>query len=400
MDLTSSLTAGSLGLAVGAGAATAWLRSRPGVEPAAGEDAGSPPDRLPDGATAVLSILPGGAAVVDRLGRAVWATPPAYSWGLVRDGRVVHPAVLESVRAVHADGGSSSLEVELRRRRGTRGLPVAVHVAPLTAQLAVVLAEDRSDARRVDDVRRDFVANVSHELKTPVGALSLLAEAVEGASDDPEAVKRFSGRMQHEATRLSSLVNELIDLSRLQGDDPMLHATVVQLDDVVADAVDRVRTMATATAIDLRVAGERHRVVYGDREQLTMAVRNLLLNAVNYSPGRTHVVVAVRGAGDTVEVSVTDQGIGIPARDLERIFERFYRVDPARSRATGGTGLGLSIVKHVCANHGGEVAVWSVEGSGSTFTLRLPAHTEPVGQPVGQPVEAPAEPMALRKVVP
>jgi two-component system sensor histidine kinase SenX3 len=180
----------------------------------------------------------------------------------------------------------------------------------------------------------------------------------------------------------------------------MRHATVVQLDDVVADAVDRVRTMATAKAIDLRVAGERHRVVYGDREQLTMAVRNLLLNAVNYSPGRTHVVVAVQGAGDTVEVSVTDQGIGIPARDLERIFERFYRVDPARSRATGGTGLGLSIVKHVCANHGGEVAVWSVEGSGSTFTLRLPAHTEPVEQPVEAPGEAPAEPVALRKVVP
>jgi two-component system sensor histidine kinase SenX3 len=158
VDLTSSLTAGALGVVVGAGAATAWLRSRPRVESATEGDDGRPEDGLPDGATAVLSILPGGAAVVDRLGRAVWATPPAYSWGLVRDGRVVHPAVLESIRAVHADGGSSSLEVELRRRRGARGLPVAVHVAPLTAELAVVLAEDRSDARRVDDVRRDFVA--------------------------------------------------------------------------------------------------------------------------------------------------------------------------------------------------------------------------------------------------
>ncbi len=405
MDLTSALAAGTLGAVVGAGAALAWRRPRRRAAEAVDDEEGTrPQERLPEGATAVLSVLPGGAAVVDRLGRAVWATPPALSWSLVRDGRISHPLVMEAVRAVHADGGSSSLEVELRRRRGTRGRLVAVHVAPLAEELAVVLAEDRSDAQRVDAVRRDFVANVSHELKTPVGALSLLAEAVADAKDDPEAVERFAGRMQHEASRLTSLVNELIDLSRLQGDDPMRHATVVQLDDVVHDAVDRVRTLATAHSIELRVAGERRRVVYGDREQLTMAVRNLLINAVNYSPERTHVVVAVHGVGDTVEVSVSDQGIGIPPRDLERIFERFYRVDPARSRATGGTGLGLSIVKHVCANHGGEVAVWSVEGSGSTFTLRLPAHTEPARALAEDSSDSAAADDAvvqpLRKVVP
>ena len=224
----------------------------------------------------MLSILPGGAAVVDRLGRAVWATPPAYSWGLVRDGRVVHPAVLESIRAVHADGGSSSLEVELRRRRGTRGLPVAVHVAPLTAQLAVVLAEDRSDARRVDDVRRDFVANVSHELKTPVGALSLLAEAVEGASDDPEAV---SGSPAGCSTRppgcpawsTSSSTCPGCRATTRCGTPRSCSWTTWWPTPSTGSA-----PWPTAKAIDLRVAGERHRVVYGDREQLTMAVRNLL----------------------------------------------------------------------------------------------------------------------------
>jgi two-component system sensor histidine kinase SenX3 len=250
---------------------------------------------------------------------------------------------------------------------------MAIRVVPLTPELVLVLAEDRSEVARVVDVRRDFVANVSHELKTPVGALSLLAEAVEGASDDPEAVLRFAARMQHEAARLASMVNELIELSRLQGDDPLADAAPVLVDDVIADGADFVRTAAAAKNIDLRVTGDHGLVVHGVRKQLTTALRNLLDNAVNYSAERTRVVVSVHAGGDMVEISVADQGIGISDVDQHRIFERFYRVDPARSRETGGTGLGLSIVRHVCINHGGDVAVWSVEGSGSTFTLRLPA---------------------------
>ena len=259
----------------------------------------------------------------------------------------------------------------------------------------------------VDEVRRDFVANVSHELKTPVGALSLLAEAVEGAAEDPEAVLRFAGRMQHEAARLSSMVNELIELSRLQNDDARAHSTEVSIDDVIADGCDFVRTAVAAKQIDLRATGEHGLVVFGVREQLVTALRNLLDNAVSYSPERTRVVVAAHAVDDRVEISVTDQGIGISEADQDRIFERFYRVDPARSRATGGTGLGLSIVKHVCVNHGGDVVVWSSEGSGSTFTLRLPtgSHT-PSGYSVPSHPditadEATAEPATpLRKVVP
>ena len=214
-----------------------------------------------------------------------------------------------------------------------------------------------------------------------MAALSLLAESVLAAADDPVAIERFAGRMQLEAARLSTLVVELIDLSRVQGDAPLSHAEVIPVEDVVRDATDRTRLSATAADIALVTSVQPGMRVYGDREQLVSALKNLVDNALAYSPARTRVAVAARMAVDRVEISVTDQGIGIPERDLGRIFERFYRVDPARSRATGGTGLGLSIVKHVCANHGGEVDVWSVEGAGSTFTLRLPAQMSSPASP-------------------
>ena len=240
----------------------------------------------------------------------------------------------------------------------------------------LLLVEDLTEARRIEAVRRDFVANVSHELKTPVGALSLLSEAVMDAADDPEAVARFAGRMQIEATRLTSLVQEIIDLSRVQNDDPLEDAEPVAVDELVAEAVDRCRHPANAKQITMATVDAPDLYVWGHRGQLAAALGNLVENAVNYSPAHTRVGIAGRKVnapgGNMVEISVTDQGMGISPADRERIFERFYRVDPARSRATGGTGLGLSIVKHVAASHGGEVTVWSAEGQGSTFTLRLP----------------------------
>jgi len=181
--------------------------------------------------------------------------------------------------------------------------------------------------------------------------------------------------MQHESSRLTMMVQDLIALSRLQSNDPLRQAQIVNIDDVVAEAVDSTHMEAEAREIRLEVRGQHGLAVLGDDDQLATALRNLIANAINYSPDHTRITIAVGVADNVVEVGVADQGIGIPERDLERIFERFYRVDPARSRATGGTGLGLSIVKHVAANHGGEVRVWSAEGAGSTFTLRLPAHT-------------------------
>jgi two-component system sensor histidine kinase SenX3 len=245
--------------------------------------------------------------------------------------------------------------------------------------------DDRTEARRVEEIRRDFTANVSHELKTPIGALHLLAEAVQDAADEPEAVRHFAARMLQESQRLSTLVQEIIDLSRLQVADALHPPVPVGVDEVVADAVDRCRLVAQAKGIDVIIGGDTGSTVYGDHNLLVTAVRNLVDNAISYSGDGTRVGVGVRRESELVEISVTDQGIGIVAEDQKRVFERFYRVDPARSRATGGTGLGLSIVKHVAANHGGEVTVWSMPGQGSTFTLRLPESTVPPsgGEPSG-----------------
>jgi two-component system sensor histidine kinase SenX3 len=270
------------------------------------------------------------------------------------------------------------VELDLPRRGAGRGegLAVSARVAPLGSRLVLLLVEDLTEARRIEAVRRDFVANVSHELKTPVGALSLLSEAVMDAAEDPEAVIRFAGRMQIEATRLTSLVQEIIDLSRVQNDDLLDDAEPVAVEDLVAEAVDRCRHQANTKQITMATGTTPDLFIWGNRGQLAAALGNLVENAVNYSPARTRVGIAGRRisatGGDLIEISVTDQGIGISEKDRDRVFERFYRVDPARSRATGGTGLGLSIVKHVAASHGGEVTVWSAEGQGSTFTLRLP----------------------------
>ena len=236
----------------------------------------------------------------------------------------------------------------------------------------LALVEDRTRERRVEAVRRDFVANVSHELKTPVGAIRLLAEAVTDAADDPEAVERFASRMLTESDRLTKLVQQIIELSRLQGDDPLEAPVPVSLDDVVAAAVDTSTIDAGAKHITLVTTGDNELEVFGSLDQITAAVSNLVANAVAYSDEGSRVLVSTKSLGDTAQISVVDQGIGIPAREIDRIFERFYRVDPARHRSTGGTGLGLSIVKHVAATHGGDVSVWSVEGQGSTFTLTLP----------------------------
>jgi len=236
------------------------------------------------------------------------------------------------------------------------------------------------------------VANVGHELKTPVGALALLAEAIEQAADDPEAVQRFAGRIAREADRLGRLVRELIDLSRLQGGEPLPALEPVDVDDVIVEAVDRTRTAAKAKDLAIAVGGQPGLVVRGVESQLVTAVTNLLANAVAYSEGGSRIAVAARARSGFAEIAVTDSGVGIPRKDRLRVFERFYRVDQSRASGTGGTGLGLAIVKHVATNHGGSVTVWSEEGLGSTFTLRIPlvAGATDAADAQGDPVAADA----------
>ena len=338
------------------------------------------PAKLPPGIASVLAVLSSSAVVVDSEDRVLRASAAARAFGIVKGDRLMVSELLALARQVRRDGEIREGEFEVPVPRfGGRTTSFAVRVAPLsgTGGLVLVLAEDQTESRRVEEVRRDFVANVSHELKTPVGALALLAETIEDAADDAEAVRRFAGRMRQEAARLTFLVQDLITLNRIQAAEPIPDPQPVEIDAAVAEALDRTRMKANARGITLASIGVRGLSVLGEEDLLVTALRNLLENAVVYSPERTRVVVCVKKPGDGgVEVSVTDQGIGIPERDLERIFERFYRVDPARSRATGGTGLGLAIVKHAAVAHGGRVTVRSVEGAGSTFTLWLPLRSD------------------------
>ena len=330
---------------------------------------------VPDEVVRVLSVLPSASLVVSADGLVLRASARSQALGLVSRSLVTVPEIARLIERVARDGEAREQEMRVRRPPlGRELLELRVRIAPLGTGAILVLIDDLAEERRVDAVRRDFVANVSHELKTPVGALSLLAEAVLASSEDPDQVRHFAERMQLEAARLSHLVQDVIDLSRLQGDDPHTHAEIVDVDELVDRSIDEVRTVATASSVDFIVGASSRSSIYGDRGQLQTAIRNLLANAVAYSPEGTRVAIEARVTGSMVEIMVKDQGIGIPSNDLDRIFERFYRVDPARSRVTGGTGLGLSIVKHVCQNHGGECTAWSEVGVGSTFTLRLPLY--------------------------
>lgn len=364
------LGAGLLGVLVGLVAGLAFRFSER-------EQLGAPepaPPELDEGVATVLSVLRSAAVVTTTDGRVVRASAAAHAYHLVRGDRVVHAELHDMLVRVARDGEIRETELELPGGALGRGtVLLEVRVAPLGARHLLLLAEDRTEARRVDAVRRDFVVNASHELKTPVGALALLAETVAEAADDPEAVRRFAARMKVEADRLAVLVQDILQLSRVQVGESQEDFVPVDVRALVGEAVDRARTSASARDITIEVGGDPA-VVLGDHDLLVTVVRNLLDNAVAYSEAGTRIGVGttVRDKEGVVEIVVVDQGIGIPVEALPRLFERFYRVDPARSRDTGGTGLGLSIVKHVVADHGGEVTVWSEPGRGSTFTVRLP----------------------------
>jgi two-component system, OmpR family, sensor histidine kinase SenX3 len=337
---------------------------------------------IPEGIDEVLGVLESAGVVLDPSNNVLKASPGAFAMGIVRQGSLVHPVLLDFVASVRRTGKPLAKELSVARGPfGESTLRLHVRVARLGTRFVLLLAEDRTEAHRLDEVRRDFVANISHELKTPIASVSLLAEALDQAADEPEQVRRFAGRLSVEASRLAHITSEVIELSRLQARDALRPDVLVDIDDVVAAAVDQNRVVAASKRVEVAVRSSTKAKVYGDRDLMVVAVHNLVSNAIAYSNEGGRVGVGAKVVGDTVEIAVTDQGVGMESDELDRVFERFYRVDQARSRNTGGSGLGLSIVKHTVQNHGGDVRAWSQPGRGSTFMIRLPAaDTAEVGE--------------------
>ncbi|GGE83455.1 sensor histidine kinase [Mycetocola zhadangensis] len=334
--------------------------------------------RVPDGVSQVLDALESAGIVVDPSGNVIKVSPGALALGLVRDGVLVNEELRLLANEVRDNGEPITREFDLSRGRfGDVSMHLDVRCARLGTRYVLLLAQDHTESRRLDEVRRDFIANISHELKTPIGAVGLLAEALEPAADDPVQVRKFANRLSAEAARLARITREIIDLSRLQAADALTAPELLDVDRIIAQAVDQNRVAAEATGVTLTAGGSKRAQVYGDEALLVVAVHNLIANAITYSPPGGRVGVGVSRSGGLISIAVTDQGVGIPEEDRDRVFERFFRVDQARSRHTGGTGLGLSIVKHTVQNHGGEVKVWSKVGHGSTFTIRLPEAATP-----------------------
>jgi two-component system sensor histidine kinase SenX3 len=340
------------------------------------------PDALPPVLLEALGQLDQNALVLAPGEVIVFASENIDHIGILRDGLIQSQELLAIIRVVRRTNIKQTGTIEVPRGPIGEGRhELTVNVIPLIReQLVLVLLSDESQAQRIQDVRRDFVANVSHELKTPIGALLLLSEAVLGAKEDPAAVEKFATRMQIESKRLTDLVQEIINLSRLQDSDPLSVPSELNVQDLVNEAIDQSQVGADSRKIEILTGEIASGVVLGDRDQIIMAIQNLVENAINYSPEGTKVTVSTLIENGIVTISITDQGIGISESEQDRIFERFYRVDPARSRQSGGTGLGLSIVKHVATNHGGEVSVWSVENVGSTFSLKLPLFSKSEGE--------------------
>lgn len=340
---------------------------------------------VPDGVDQVIDALESGGVVLDPSNNVIKASPGALAFGLVWNQALVHHELIDIVDSVRRTGEPEAKEIELPRGPlGDANVYLFVRVARLGSRYILLLAEDRTEAYKLDAVRRDFVANISHELKTPIGAVSILAEALQAAAKQPDQVKKFAKRLTKESDRLTRITQEIIDLSRLQAADALSKPEVVEIDHVVAAAIDHNRVAAEARDVTIASGGDAGTEVFGDESLLVVALQNLISNAIVYSAKGSRVGVGVNTVDGIVEIAVTDQGIGIAADEIDRVFERFYRIDPARSRHTGGTGLGLSIVKHVVQNHGGDVRVWSQPGYGSTFTIRVPEASHAIAASLGE----------------
>lgn len=330
----------------------------------------------PADAVAFLEILSVAGVILDRLNNVVVNTQLATEMGIVEYGHLVGDELKDFAAKARLSQETLTEEITFAKNLRTAKVSLSVRATALDDDHTILVVEDRTEARRLEETRRDFVENISHELKTPISSISLLSEALQVAVDNPEQVKKFAKNLQRESKRLGSLVKEIIQLSRIQGGDLAASVEPVDLSTVISEAVDLNQFQADSKNIKLNMSVPEGLVVLGDAELLTMAMKNLVENAIVYSNADTQVGIGIREVDNFAEVTVTDNGLGIPLDQQERIFERFYRVDPSRSRETGGTGLGLSIVKHAAINHGGDVNVFSRVGLGSTFTLRLPLYSE------------------------
>lgn len=325
-------------------------------------------------AVKVLEAIPQFFVLVSALDVVERASTQAYSFGLVRDDRLVRPEFIQLVARVRDTGEVLSRPLSIKRStlKNQSDTRLMVYAAPLSGGRVLVLFEDNTEKLKLEETRRDFVANVSHELKTPVGAISLLVETLESAADDPQAVRHFTAQLDTEVVRLRGLVQDIIELSRLQEGNALTTTELVDVDAVVAESVARMDVEAANRGVKIVSGGQPGLTVYGDRRMLATAIRNLLDNAVRYTRPHGRVSIATSLADGQVLISVVDQGEGIEAAQRERIFERFYRGDAARDRNSGGSGIGLAIVKHVVQDHGGRIKLWSKVGQGSTFTICLP----------------------------
>lgn len=324
----------------------------------------------------LIQSLPDIVIWVDGDNKIKYASEVALSLNIAREDKIQIDALETLISMARKIDEPLIRKVKAKRPLGIAKLNLDTWVMRLERGEVLLWAQNNSVVSRVETMRRDFVANISHELKTPVGALSLLAEAIEESGKDSESIQKFAKRIGPETKRLSNVIRDIIDLSQVQSDDPLASANPVEVDRVINDAVDAVQLLADLNNVEIAQVSEPDVKIVGDEYQLVMAIRNLLTNAITFSPANSRITVGAKLKDGVVEITVSDQGIGISLENQSRIFERFYRVDPARSRSTGGTGLGLAIVKHVCENHGGEVSVWSVPGQGSTFTMKFPQMEE------------------------
>lgn len=337
-------------------------------------------DSLRARALRALDLLPDGVVICDVDGDVVARNERAEVFVDARHGDALVEAAVRDLRVAGAHGRTETRDLVLV---GPPARMLRLFVRPITDG-SVITIVDVSESRRVEALRRDFVANISHELRTPVGALTVLADTIVsearrdldaddvGGSSNSAVTVRLAERMLDEATRLSRTIDDLLELSRLEAGEP-IDARAVELSSVVEEAVARVQPAAEARSVSFVLTGSLQGLaLHADRRQLVSALSNLLDNAVKYSDEHASVEISARRDDGVVAIAVSDQGIGIPEADQERIFERFYRVDRARQRDTGGTGLGLAIVNHVARNHGGRIALRSREGEGSTFELHIP----------------------------